>query len=68
MWFMCFFGLPILALYLASFQYETRIYEILVSILARPIFGIGIAIGILGMATRTGGKIFEVLLSANQAE
>ncbi|XP_044746770.1 O-acyltransferase like protein-like [Coccinella septempunctata] len=61
LWFLGFFGFPILALVAASYQYETRIYEILVSILARPLFGIGIGIGILGMATRTGGLIKIIL-------
>ncbi|XP_045461350.1 nose resistant to fluoxetine protein 6-like isoform X2 [Harmonia axyridis] len=61
LWFLSFFGFPILALFVTSFQYDTRIFEVLVSVLARPIFGFGIAVGILGMATGTGGLIKIIL-------
>ncbi|KAL3285844.1 hypothetical protein HHI36_000364 [Cryptolaemus montrouzieri] len=56
-WFFGFFGLPILAVFITSFQYDTRFFELLVSILARPMFGLGIGIGILGMASKTGGLV-----------
>ncbi|KAK9869313.1 hypothetical protein WA026_003063 [Henosepilachna vigintioctopunctata] len=63
LWLVCFLGLPVLAIFITSFQYDIRFLEMMVSIFARPVFAFGIGIGILGMAGKTGGLIRMILES-----
>ncbi|XP_045482849.1 nose resistant to fluoxetine protein 6-like [Harmonia axyridis] len=56
-----FIGFPILACYLYELR-SNRAVEALLTVTLRPLFSLGIAVGILGMATGSGGyikKFFE---------
>lgn len=60
LWLLSFIGLPLLTIYITTFQYS-RATETLLGIIARPLFALGIAIGLLGMAAKTGGPIKRLL-------
>ncbi|KAK9891018.1 hypothetical protein WA026_013351 [Henosepilachna vigintioctopunctata] len=60
-WFVSFFGLPIITSLFYAYD-SWRILETIRAITFRPLFSLGVAIGILGMATSAGGcikKFFE---------
>ncbi|XP_044744523.1 uncharacterized protein LOC123306545 isoform X2 [Coccinella septempunctata] len=58
-----FIGLPLLASYLTEYR-PNRVVEAVLNPLVRPLFGLGIAVGLLGMATGSGGYIKKFFESA----
>ncbi|KAL3287824.1 hypothetical protein HHI36_002283 [Cryptolaemus montrouzieri] len=60
-WLAAFLGLPLITTLLYSHK-SSRVMEAILAISMRPLFSLGIAVGLLGMATKTGGlikKFFE---------
>ncbi|KAK9891019.1 hypothetical protein WA026_013352 [Henosepilachna vigintioctopunctata] len=62
LWISASLGLPLISIKCYSYALP-RIVEAIMTVTLRPLFGLGIAIAILGMATNTGGYVKKFLQS-----
>ncbi|XP_018571480.1 O-acyltransferase like protein-like [Anoplophora glabripennis] len=59
LWFLIFFGLPCAVIFLARHEF-TGIRAAILGALVKPLFSLGIGIGILGMSHKMGGLIKHI--------
>ncbi|CAH0549049.1 unnamed protein product, partial [Brassicogethes aeneus] len=59
LWFVCFAGIPLLSIFLSIYHYDKFTTVFLGSIL-KPMYSLGIAIGVLGMTQGIGGFIKKI--------
>ncbi|KAK9891022.1 hypothetical protein WA026_013354 [Henosepilachna vigintioctopunctata] len=62
LWIPASFGLPLISIKCYSYSLP-RVIEAIMTVTLRPLFGLGFAVGILGMATNTGGYLKKFLES-----
>ncbi|KAJ8927007.1 hypothetical protein NQ314_020570 [Rhamnusium bicolor] len=58
-WWVAFIGLPILVVLTSSYYYS-RLYSAIMSGILKPLYALGIGIGVLGMSQKIGGLMQKV--------